>query len=428
MKRLTCILLAVFMSTLVFMLSGCNQNATGSVYYLNFKPEQDEQWQQLAKSYTAQTGVEVTVVTAASGNYETTLMAEMGKSSAPTLFQIKGFNDFEDWKDYCLNLKDTKVYDEITNDSYTIMDDSGVYAVAYTIESYGIIVNKKLLGKAGYTVEDIKSFEDLKAISEDITNRSNQLGFAAFTSAGMDSSSAWRFNTHLANMPLYFEYIDDGVDKAEVLKGTYLSNFRDIWDLYINNSTNSPSMLASKTMDDTRNEFLAQKAVFYQNGSWDYANLVGNGLFSPDDVTLIPIYVGAGDEQNQGLCTGTENYWCINNTVREKDIQATLDFVYWCQTSEEATSCLSNEMGFVSPFKKAKQPNNAFAKINNDMIQKGKTSVSWAFCTIPSEEWKNALGSALTKYAAEQNDKNWAEVEKIFTEKWADEYKLRSQY
>ena len=46
----------------------------GSVYYLNFKPEQDEQWQALAKSYSEQTGVEVTVVTAASGNYETTLM------------------------------------------------------------------------------------------------------------------------------------------------------------------------------------------------------------------------------------------------------------------------------------------------------------------------------------------------------------------
>ena len=59
---------------------------TGSVYYLNFKPEQDPQWQALAKLYTEQTGVPVTVVTAASGvevkvqtaasgQYETTLMS-----------------------------------------------------------------------------------------------------------------------------------------------------------------------------------------------------------------------------------------------------------------------------------------------------------------------------------------------------------------
>lgn len=60
----------------------------GSVYYLNFKPEQDEQWQELAAAYTNETGVEVTVVTAASGEYETTLMSEMGKSGAPTMFHV----------------------------------------------------------------------------------------------------------------------------------------------------------------------------------------------------------------------------------------------------------------------------------------------------------------------------------------------------
>ena len=33
--------------------------ATGSVYYLNFKPEADEAWQKLAATYTEQTGVPV---------------------------------------------------------------------------------------------------------------------------------------------------------------------------------------------------------------------------------------------------------------------------------------------------------------------------------------------------------------------------------
>ena len=39
----------------------------GKVYYLNFKPEQDEAWQNLAKEYTKAKGVEVTVKTAAEG-------------------------------------------------------------------------------------------------------------------------------------------------------------------------------------------------------------------------------------------------------------------------------------------------------------------------------------------------------------------------
>lgn len=60
----------------------------GAVYYLNFKPEQADQWKALAETYTEQTGVPVTVETAASGTYESTLKSEMAKEEAPTLFQV----------------------------------------------------------------------------------------------------------------------------------------------------------------------------------------------------------------------------------------------------------------------------------------------------------------------------------------------------
>ena len=42
--------------------------SSGKVYMLNFKPETDEAWQDLAETYTDQTGVEVNVLTAADGN------------------------------------------------------------------------------------------------------------------------------------------------------------------------------------------------------------------------------------------------------------------------------------------------------------------------------------------------------------------------
>ena len=57
----------------------------GQVYYLNFKPEADEAWQEIAKQYTDETGVPVTVITAASGTYEETLASEIIKDEAPTL-------------------------------------------------------------------------------------------------------------------------------------------------------------------------------------------------------------------------------------------------------------------------------------------------------------------------------------------------------
>lgn len=325
-------------------------DAEGSVYYLNFKPEQDQQWQDLAKAYTEETGVPVTVVTAASGNYETTLMSEMGKSGAPTLFQVNGPVGLANWKDYCYDLAGSDIYSQLTSDSYALKEGDTVYGIAYVIESYGLIVNKTLLQTAGYTIDDIQSFDDLKKVAEDITARSSELGFAAFTSAGMDGSSDWRFKTHLANLPIYFEYQADGIDSTDAIKGTYLDNYRNIWDLYINNSTCDPSELSAKTGDDSRNEFLAGEAVFFQNGSWEYGNLTADGAYTDDDLAMIPIYIGAGDEANQGLCTGTENYWCVNSQADEADIQATLDFINWCVTSELGTKTMADDMGFVIPF------------------------------------------------------------------------------
>ena len=397
--------------------------AAGKVYYLNFKPEQDGDWKALAAKYTEETGVPVQVVTAASGEYETTLMSEMAKSDAPTLFQVNGPVGLANWKDYCYDLTGTPVAGELTSDAYALKDGDATLGIAYVIESYGIITNKTLLEKAGYTVDDIQSFADLKKVAEDITARKDELGFAAFTSAGMDGSSDWRFKTHLANLPIYFEYQEDGISSTDAIKGSYLDNYKNIFDLYINNSTCDPKELAGKTGDDSRNEFLDGEAVFFQNGSWEYNNLVGDGKFSDDDVTMIPIYVGAGDEAKQGLCTGTENFWCVNKDASDDDIQATLDFIYWCVSSDEGTKAMAG-MGFVIPFKNAQESKNVFVKADSDLTAAGKTPVSWNFTTMPSEEWKNGVGSALTAYAAGTGD--WNAVVSAFVDGWATEYALNA--
>ena len=397
-----------------------SSTATGSVYYLNFKPEQDEAWQNLAKAYTEETGVPVTVVTAASGTYEQTLMSEIAKSNPPTLFQVNGPVGLANWKDYCYDLTGSDVLGQLTSEDFALKDGDATLGIAYVIESYGIITNKTLLAKAGYSVDDIKSFADLKKVAEDITARKDELGFAAFSSTGMDGSSDWRFKTHLANLPIYFEYQADGIGTTDAIKGTYLDNYKAIFDLYINNPPGDPAVLSGKTGDDSRNEFLAGEAVFFQNGSWEYGNLVGDGKFTDDDLQMIPIYIGVGDEANQGLCTGTENYWCVNNSASAENIQATLDFMNWCVTSETGTKAMANDMGFVIPFKGAQESPNLFVKQDAAYTAEGKTPVSWNFPTMPSENWKNEVGNALTAYAAGTG--TWDAVVSAFVDGWASEY------
>ena len=423
-KNLLALTAAAMILTSMFTGCGSAQNGAsttaGEVYYLNFKPEAHEQWQALAAVYTQETGVPVTIVTAASHSSEETLMSEMAKSNPPTLFHVNGPVGLANWKDYCLDLSGTDIYSQLTSENYVLKDGDTPLAIAMAVESYGIITNKTLLAKAGYTPEDISSFEDLKRIAEDITARKDELGFAAFTSAGMDRSSSWRYQTHLANLPIYYEYQERGADGIEAIRGDYLDNYKVIFDLYINNATCDPAALSGKTGDDARNEFLDGQAVFFQNGSWEYSNLVGKDLFSADELVMIPIYIGVSGEENQGLCTGTENFWCVNNSASEENIQATLDFINWCVTSEKGVNAMANEMGFVIPYQNAVKSPNLFVKQDAAYTAEGKLPVRWDFTSIPSQTWKDDLATALTAYAAGTGD--WDDVVASFVDGWASEY------
>ena len=404
--------------------------AAGRVYYLNFKPEADAAWQELAATYTAQTGVEVKVVTAAGGNYSDTLNAEMAKSDAPTLFQCGNAQGLADWNDYCLDFTGTKVLDEMTTSDFNLTDDTGaVKCIGYCYEAFGIIVNKALLEKAGHSLDEIKDFASLKAVADDIHARAAELGFDAFSSAGLDGSSSWRFSGHLANMPLYYEFRDDGVTKQPAtITGAYLDNFRNIWDLYITDSATPAASLATSTGDMSEAEFGEGKAVFYQNGTWEFDNLVTddtkNFHMNPDDLAMIPIYCGVDGEEKAGLACGTENCWAVNAKASQEDIDATLDFIYWVVTSDEGTKMMAEQFGPI-PFKNAKESENVFFNDANAYMANGNYTVTWAFNHTPNvDSWRATVVTALNDYSVAPSDATWAKVVEAFVDGWAYEYNM----
>ena len=407
-----------------------SDNGKGKVYYLNFKPESNDEWQKLAKDYTKETGVEVKVQTAASGTYEQTLKSEIAKSEAPTLFQVNGPVGYQNWKSYTDDMTDTEPYKQLINKDVALKDGSKVVGVPYAMETYGLIYNKDLLAKYIATdgakikdVKDIDNFDTLKAVADDIQAKKDQLGVkGAFTSAGFDSSSDWRFKTHLANLPLYYEFKDDNITKQPAtVKGTYLPEYKNIFDLYLKDSTTEPTQLSSKTGDDATSEFSLGEAVFYQNGTWAWTDLQKNGM-KAESIGMLPIYTGVKGEENQGLATGSENYWCINSKASDADKQATKDFLKWVVTSKTGIESLSSAMGFTTPFKSFSdvKSDNPLGQAAVEDQNSDKTAVSWNFTMMPSEEWKNKLGSALLVYA--QGTGDWNAVKKAFVDGWKTEY------
>mgnify|MGYP005978344125 FL=1 len=414
------------------LLAGCgsssksdkaSSDSKGSVYWLNFKPEADEALQGIAKTYEKENGVKVKVVTAASGNYNSTLTSEMGKSAAPTLFVVGNQAAVKTWDDYCIDLKDTDVYKELSTDAFNLKDENGkVASMGYCYESYGIIVNKKLLKKAGYEITDIKDFASLKSVAEDIHKRADKLGFDAFTSSGMDDSSSWRFTGHLANMPLFYEGRDDGwKDAPAEIKGTYLENFKNVWDLYINNSKYDKNTLATGGYD-AEAEFKKGEAVFYQNGTWEYDALKKS--ISDDDMQMIPIYCGVEGEEKAGLCSGTENCWAVNAKASKADQKATLEFMKWLVTSKEGTKVMAEQFGAI-PYKKAADSGNVFLKNANDLLEAGNYNVDWSFNYTPNvDEWRASLVAAMNKYDA---GGSWDDVKTAFVQGWATQYKAANK-
>lgn len=277
-------------------------NGKGSVYFLNFKPEAADQWTALAKEYTDETGVQVKVQTAASGTYEQQLKSELAKSEAPTIFQVNGPVGYQNWKGYTADLTDSDIYKEMNDQSLALKGDDGqIVGVPYVIESYGIIYNKDLVNKyialdgaVIKSADEIKDFDTLKKVADDMQKRKKDLGIeGAFTSAGFDSSSDWRFKTHLANIPLYYQFKKDDITAPPAsIKDMYMDNFKNIFDLYITDSTTPKTQLSSKTGDDASSEFALGKAAFYQNGTWAWSDLQKAGM-KADSIGMIPIYIAS---------------------------------------------------------------------------------------------------------------------------------------
>ena len=461
-KKLVSVLLVSAMAAT--MLAGCGGNggssdssngtqagdktaATGSVYLLNFKPETDEAWQNLAQTYTDQTGVDVTVLTAADGQYNTTLQAEMAKAEAPTIFTVGNSAAAKTWADYTMDLSDTAIYDHLTDKSLTIKNDDKVVSVANCYECYGIIYNKTILegycgmdGAVVKSIDEINNFDTLKAVADDINARVDEINDAlgtdlteAFASAGLDDGSSWRFSGHLANMPLYYEFKDDGADLIageEKITGKYLDNFKAVWDMYTSDSAADPKTLNSGALN-AESEFGMGEAVFYQNGDWEYSALTNpdNGYtVTAEDLSMMPIYFGV-DDANEGLCVGTENYWAVNQKASQEDIDASLDFLEWCITSDEGRDAITNDMGLTAPFDTFTgdfETKNAFAQASNALMADGKTSVAWSFNATPNvDTWRADVVAALTAYTAGEG--SWDDVVTAFVDGWADQWALANE-
>lgn len=434
-KRWLALGMAAIMGAAMFTGCGSSKDDEGSVYYLNFKPESAEVWEEIAAKYTEETGVEVKVVTAAAGTYEQQLKSEVAKKDAPTLFQINGPVGYQSWKSYCADLKDTNLYSWLLDKDMAITDGDGVYGIPFAEEGYGIIYNDEIMQKyfelpdkavSISSTEEIKNFDTLKAVVEDMTAKKDKLGIeGVFASTSLKAGEDWRWQTHLVNVPLAAEYNDTGDTNPAEISFKYSDNFKNIFDLYLNNSCTEPKMLSSKSVNDSMAEFALGKVAMVQNGNWGWGQIndVDGNVVKEENVKFMPIYTGLEGEETQGLCIGTENYMCVNVKASEADQKATIEFMEWLFNSAEGKDYVVNKLGFIAPFNTFaddEKPTDPLAQeVIRYMSDDSLTTVPWNFTTMPSQTWKDNFGASLLEYA--QGTKDWNAVVSDMTADWKTE-------
>ena len=416
---------------------------TGKVYFLNFKPEVADIYKEIATKYKEETGVDVKVVTAASNTYETTLKSEIAKKDAPTIFQINGPVGYKSWANYCLDLSDTKLYSYLTDKNLAVKNSNGVFGIPYVVEGYGIIYNNAIMEKyfalkdkavSISKADDIRSFETLNAVVTDMTKHKKELGIdGVFASTSMGSGEQWRWTTHLANVPVYYEMKEKNDDSptlttlnAKDIDFRYSENFRKVFDMYLNNSTTKKELLSGKTVDNAMAEFALGKAAMVQNGNWAWeqiSNVKGN-VVKAEDIKYLPIYMGIKGEEKQGLCIGTENYLAINKNATEADRKASIAFLEWLFSSETGKDYVVNKLNFIAPFntfKDDEKPDDPLAKEIFRWMEKDVNNLEWAFNSFPSQQFKDDFGNAMLEYS--QGKKDWKHVETTFKNSWKSERK-----
>lgn len=443
--RLTSFIMSILCILSCLSLAGCGEKNQAQVYFLNFKPESAATYEEIAKKYEEEKGVKVKVVTAAANTYEQTLKSEIAKTSAPTIFQVNGPIGYNSWDDYCLNIKDSKLYSYLADDTLAIKDEDGVYAIPYVVEGYGIIYNNAIMDRYFKlpnkktdikSMEEINNFDSLKKVVEDMTAHKKELGIeGVFASTSLSSGEDWRWQTHLLNIPLYYEFRDNTdnldptlalLDSKEILL-KYSKNFKNIFDLYVENSITSKNLLGSKSVADSMAEFALGKVAMVQNGNWSWSQISGveGNTVKATDIKMMPIYTGIDGEKGQGICIGTENYLAINKNATEEQQKASLDFLEWLFSSETGKKYVTEKLGFITPFNTFSEdqiPNDPLAReINRYINDDSVTTIPWIFTAFPSDQFKKEVGSGLLDYV--QGEKKWEEVEKNITDKWKSERK-----
>ena len=133
--------------------------------------------------------------------------------------------------------------------------------------------------------------------------------------------------------------------------------------------------------------------------------------------------MGFDNEENMGICIGTEAYYAINEEATDEQKKAAEDFLVWMFSSQTGKDYVINKLGFNAPFTtfgENERPADPLSRNVQRWVESDKDNIEWTFQGFPNENFKNDFGGALLQYA--QGNNTWDDVVNTVTGSWKREF------
>ena len=417
---------------------GNGTKKTSTVYFLSSDSKNQAVYDELAQKYKAEKGTDIKVLTVDKNRYSETLKKELEGNEAPTVFELTGTRDFEEYKDYCADMKNGKLYSSLFDKEMAIKDDINVAAVPYTVTGIGILYNDEIAKKYFAlpdkksllsSMDEIKNFEQLKIVAEDMQEHRDALGIeGAFASVSLAQGEEERFSYHLLGTPLYYEMkekdgdVRENLYNADELKFQYADEYKNLFDLYTDNAASDKAAADTKTAADSYQEFARGKVAMLPGDStlWTTLSGMSGSALKAENIKMLPLYTGIDKENKQGLNLSMDGYFAINKKADDEARRAASDFLDWLFTEETGKSYVTTRLSYTAPFNSIDDSERQDDPLIAETIRHIKNGTENVIMTIdrifPDADYYKKLGTGLRDYTAGR--KSFGSLKETVTDEW----------
>lgn len=403
--------------------SGADASDEGAVTLevFNIKTETAEKMDDLVAAFEeTHENIDVNMTTVGGGTDATAaLQSKFSSGDEPDIFMLGGLADAQTWEHKLADLGDTDLAKnaiEGTLEGATLNDT--VLGVPMNIEGYGWLVNTEIFEKAGIEIDSIQSFADFENAVKTIDSKKSELGLdGVFGFSGGETWVSSQFSSNFV-APEFNNSLNETYEAKE-LELTYADQMKQYADLAIEyNAGPLESMDYSTSVEEL---FASEKVAIVHQGNWIVPTL--NSLdesFAKEKLSIIPMFV---ENETEGkIVAGPAWYWAVNKDKDQEVIDASIEFLTWMYTDEEAMDSIINDFEFIPAY--TNFSSDAITDpLSNEIytyLSEGN-AVPWVHNSYPDGYGQNAFGVNLQAYAA--GEISWDEFVTTLKTTWNEERK-----